>query len=207
MDARRTLTLDDIEDLRAYERERNEFRRRVIATKKLRRVTIGPVVTLTFENRMTMRFQVQEMARAERMVSDEQIQHELDVYNRLLPGPGELSATLFLELTSDAELRTWLPRLVGIERTCQLRLGGDGGSQPDIVSSVPESEHASNLSREEVTSAVHYVRFRLSSGQIDEFRAGPVRLAIDHPGYPEGLPGVELGDDTRAELTADLLGT
>ena len=79
------LTLDDIADQRAYERERDEFRRQVIAAKKLRRVTIGPVVTLTFESRLTMRFQVQEMARAERMVTDEQIQHELDVYNRLLP--------------------------------------------------------------------------------------------------------------------------
>ena len=84
----RPLTLDDIADQRAYERERDAFRRDVIAHKKLRRVTVGPVVTLTFESRMTMRFQVQEMARAERMTTDEQIQHELDVYNRLLPVPG-----------------------------------------------------------------------------------------------------------------------
>ena len=82
------LTLDDIADQRAYERERDDFRRAVIAHKKLRRLSVGPVVTLTFESRMTMRFQVQEMARAERMTTDEQIQHELDVYNRLLPGPG-----------------------------------------------------------------------------------------------------------------------
>ena len=86
-------------------------------------MTIGPVITLTFESRLTMRFQVQEMARAEKMVSDQQIQHELDVYNRLLPAAGELSATLFLELTSEEQLRTWLPRLVGVERSCQLRIG------------------------------------------------------------------------------------
>ena len=118
------LTLDDIADQRAYERERDEFRRAVIAHKKLRRISVGPVITLTFESRMTMRFQIQEMARAERMSTDEQIQHELDVYNRLLPGPGELSATLFLELTSEEELRTWLPRLVGIERSVVLEFGG-----------------------------------------------------------------------------------
>ena len=85
------------------------------------------MVTLTFENRLTMRFQVQEMARAEKMVTDQQIQHELDVYNRLLPHPGELSATLFLELTSEEDLRTWLPRLVGIERACEIRIGSGTG--------------------------------------------------------------------------------
>ena len=87
MTTTRLLTLDDIADQRAYERERDEFRARVIAVKKLRRISVGPVITLTFESRLTMRFQVQEMARAEKMVSDEQIQHELDVYNRLLPAP------------------------------------------------------------------------------------------------------------------------
>ncbi len=97
---------------------------------------------------MTMRFQVQEMARAERMVRDEQIQHELDTYNRLLPAPGELSATLFLELTSDEELRTWLPELVGIERSCQLRIGPS--TNPDMrVPSIPEDEHESVLTRDD----------------------------------------------------------
>ena len=128
--AARPLTLDDIADLRAYERERDDFRRQVIAVKKARRVSIGPVITLTFENRLTMRFQIQEMARAERMATDEQIQHELDVYNRLLPGPGELSATLFLELTDGASLRRWLPALVGIERSVVLRIGAPDAADP-----------------------------------------------------------------------------
>src|ERR1035437_8115114 len=139
----RELTLADIADQRAYERERDEFRREVIAAKKVRRITVGPVITLTFESRLTMRFQIQEMARAEKMVSDEQIQHELDVYNRLLPAPGELSATLFLELTSEAELRKWLPELVGVERSCELRIGrGDGA---EVVTSTPEETHQSHL--------------------------------------------------------------
>ncbi len=201
------LTLADIADQRAYERERDDFRRQVIAVKKLRRVSVGPVVTLTFENRLTMRFQVQEMARAERMVRDEQIQHELDVYNRLLPSAGELSATLFLELTTDEQLRQWLPRLVGIERSCQLRIGPVDDADPLVVPSVPEEGHEAQLSREEVTSAVHYVRFRLDPAEIDAFRTGPARLAIAHPSYPEGLPGTELGDATREELTEDLVGS
>ena len=200
----RPLTLDDIADQRAYERERDSFRRDVIAHKKVRRVTVGPVVTLTFESRMTMRFQVQEMARAERMTTDEQIQHELDVYNRLLPVPGELSATLFLELTTEADLRTWLPRLVGIERSVVLELG-DGPAR-HMVHSVPDQEHESQLTREEVTSAVHYVRFHFTPDQVEAFHSQPVVLAVNHPRYPEGLPGTPLGDATRTELAADLSG-
>ena len=88
MTAAGPLTLEDIADQRAYERERDEFRAQVIAAKKLRRMSVGPVITLVFENRLTIRFQVQEMARAEKMVTDQQIQHELDVYNRLLPARG-----------------------------------------------------------------------------------------------------------------------
>src|SRR5665213_2633566 len=143
----RELTSADIADQRAYERERDEFRRQVIAAKKVRRVTIGPVITLTFESRLTMRFQIQEMARAEKMVSDEQIQHELDDYNRLLPAPGELSATLFLELTSEAELRKWLPELVGVERSAELHIGS--GDAVEIVPSTPEEDHEAQLTRKE----------------------------------------------------------
>jgi len=198
------LTLADIADQRAYERERDAFRRDVIAHKKLRRVTVGPVVTLTFESRMTMRFQVQEMARAERMTTDEQIQHELDVYNRLLPAPGELSATLFLELTTEEDLRTWLPRLVGVERSVVLEIGE--GPVRHRVRSVPDRERESQLTREEVTSAVHYVRFPFTDAEVAAFDVGPVTLLVDHPGYPDGRPGVELSDVTRAELSRDLAG-
>jgi hypothetical protein len=200
----RPLTLDDIADQRAYERGRDEFRSRVIAVKKLRRVSVGPVITLTFENRLTMRFQVQEMARAEKMFSDEQIQHELDVYNHLLPAPGELSATLFLELISEDELRTWLPRLVGVQQSCELRIGP--GEPADVVVSAPEEEHESNLTRPGTTSAVHYVRFRFTPEQVEAFTGQPVRLAVNHPEYPEGVPGTSLSEATRAELAADLSG-
>lgn len=200
----RPLTLDDIADQRAYERGRDGFRREVIAAKKLRRVTVGPVVTLTFESRLTMRFQVQEMARAEKLTTDAQIQHELDVYNRLLPAPGELSATLFLELTTEEQLRTWLPRLVGIERSVVLDIGE--GTRRHTVRSVPEEEHETQLTRPEVTSAVHYIRFPLTPDAVTAFDSGPVRLMIDHVGYPDGRPGVTLADATRAELSGDLAG-
>jgi Protein of unknown function (DUF3501) len=198
------LTLDDIVDQRAYERERHEFRSRVIAAKKLRRISVGPVITLTFESRLTMRFQVQEMARAEKMITDDQIQHELDVYNRLLPAPGELSATLFLELTSEQELLTWLPRLVGVERACELRIGERDATQ--VITSTPDEGHEANLTREATTSAVHYVRFHFTDQQVEAFATQPVSLVVNHPEYPDGLPGAPLSDATRAELTVDLVG-
>jgi hypothetical protein len=122
----RRLTLDDIADARAYERERAQFRDRVIALKKKRRVAVGPFVTLVFENRDTIRFQIQEMARVEKLYSDEAILHELDTYNPLIPDPGALSATLFVELTSKDDLMEWIPKLVGIETAVELRLGATG---------------------------------------------------------------------------------
>src|SRR3954463_7510887 len=130
------LTLDDIADLREYERERDSFRERVIALKKRRRIALGPVVTLVFENRDTIRFQIQEMARAERMLTDEAIQTELDIYNPLVPEPGQLAMTLFIELTDKDGLMNWLPKLVGIERSLELRLA-DG----TVVTSRPEASH------------------------------------------------------------------
>jgi hypothetical protein len=196
--AHRPLDLHDIVDLRAYERVRDEYRRRVIELKRVRRVGLGPVVTLVFENLETVRFQIQEMARAEQITTDEGIRQELDIYNRLLPGAGVLSATLFIELTSEAELRDWLPRLVGIERAVGIEL-----SSGEVVMSTPEETHAAALTRDEVTAAVHYVRFGLSDGQIEALAAGPAALLATHPEYRARS---ELRDATRAELVADLEG-
>jgi hypothetical protein len=192
----RRLTLDDIADARAYERERAQFRDRVIALKKKRRVAVGPFVTLVFENRDTIRFQIQEMARVEKLYSDEAILHELDTYNPLIPDPGTLSATLFVELTSKDDLMEWLPKLVGIETALELRLA-DGIAVRNEV----DEEHADQLTREDVTASVHYVRFRLTPEQVDAFSSGPVELAIVHPNYEHVTA---LSDDTRAELAKDL---
>jgi len=198
----RKLTLEDIADLRQYERERDEFRARIIDLKRRRRVALGPVVSLVFENRETVRFQVQEMARAERMLTDEQIRTELEVYNPLVPEPGQLSATLFIELTSQAELRSWLPKLVGIERAIELRLGdaqSEGGLE--VVRCTPEQAHEASLTRDTVTAAVHYVRFDLDPSQIERFATGPAVLASVHPEYTHA---VALPDDVRQELLSDL---
>src|SRR5690349_19682097 len=117
------LTVEDIKDQRAYERERDEFRRHIIDMKKRRRIALGDLMTIVFENTETMRWQVQEMARAEHMLRDEQIEGEIATYNELIPDADELSATLLIELTSEVALRDWLPRLVGIHRAVQVVVG------------------------------------------------------------------------------------
>jgi Protein of unknown function (DUF3501) len=193
------LTPADILDLRAYERVREDYRARVVARKRNRRVALGPIVTLVFECFDTVRFQVQEMARVEKIITDEAIQAELDVYNRLLPAEGELSATLFIELTSEGELREWLPRLVGIERAVGFSMDGQ------VVPSVPEAEHAAALTRETVTPAVHYLRFGFSGAEVESFRgAEEVAVVSMHPAYDARTP---LTSQVREELLGDLLGT
>jgi hypothetical protein len=196
------LTLDDIADLRAYERERDEFREHIIALKKKRRIAIGPVVTLVFENRDTIRFQIQEMARAERMLTDEAIQTELDIYNPLVPEAGQLAATLFIELTSPDEMEEWLPKLVGIERSVELHIG-DGGDRI-VVPATPEEAHAAQLTRTELTASVHYVHFVLDDAQAAAFARGPVAVATNHPAYRESTA---LSAATWSELLMDVVPT
>jgi hypothetical protein len=190
----RKLTLDDIEDLREYERKRDEFRRHIVEMKKRRRVQLGDQLTITFENTDTMRFQVQEMARIERMLTDEQIRNELDTYNQLIPGPNELSGTLFVEIDNKERLYEWLPKLVGIQRAVSIWLH-DGSSVP----STPEDEE--RLTREETTTTVHYLKFRFTPEQVDAFAAGPVRIVVDHPNYNAV---VELTEEQRSQLVEDL---
>jgi len=189
----RKLTLDDIKDLREYERERDEFRRHIVEMKKRRRVQLGDLLTITFENTDTMRFQVQEMARIERMLTDEQIRNELDTYNQLIPGPNELSGTLFVEIDNKARLYEWLPKLVGVQRAVSIWLH-DGSSVP----STPEDEE--RLTREETTTTVHYLKFRFTAEQVDAFAAGS-QIVADHPNYDAV---VELTEEQRSELVEDL---
>ena len=191
----RKLVVADIAGARAYERERADLRARVIELKRRRRVSLGTVISLMFENRETMRYQIQEMARVEKIFTDEGIQEELDVYNPLIPEAGHLCATLFIELTSDEQMREWLPKLVGIERSVVFRLPNG-----DEVRCLVDPQHASQLTREHVTAAVHYVSFAFTPEQVAAFGDGVV-LAIDHPNYLEAL---ELAPSTVTELRADL---
>ncbi len=194
----RALRLDDIADLRAYERERAEFRAHVIALKKRRRVGVGPFLTFLFENRDTVRFQIQEMARVEKLLRDEQILAELATYNPLIPEPAQLRATLFIELTSDEEMREWLPALVGVQHKVALRI--EGGP---VLFARPDPAHEAQLSREEeVTASVHYLGWDLSADEVAAFvQAANVDLVVDHPRYSHST---RLSGEVVAELVSDL---
>lgn len=188
----RKLTNHDIKDLREYERERDAFRAEIIAMKKRRRLSLGDLMSIVFENAATMRFQIQEMARAEKMLRDEQIAHELETYNQLLPETGELSGTLFIEIDDADALHHWLPRLVGIEQYVHFVVGDE---------KVPaREEDVERLTRDDVTSAVHYLKFAFTPEQQRAFVDGPVRIVVEHPEY---AADVTLTAEQREELVGD----
>jgi hypothetical protein len=189
----RKLTNADIKDLREYERERDAFRAEVIAVKKKRRIPIGDLMTIVFENATTMRFQIQEMARAERMLRDEQIAHEIETYNELVPNEGELVGTLFIEITDVDALKEWLPRLTRIQEHIGIEVAGDF---------VPAEEiDVERLTREEsITSTVHYLRFRFSDEQRAKFDDGPVAIVARHANYEART---ELTDEQIEQLVTD----
>jgi hypothetical protein len=193
---KRKLALGDILDQRAYERVRDAMRAEVIEVKRRRRLHLGTVVTVSFENRLTMQNQIQEMLRVERVVTDEGVLEELKAFNPMIPEPGQLCATLFVELTSDAQMREWLPKLVGIENSIVLRL-----ADATQVRGTVDEQHAEGLTRETVTAAVHYVRFEFTPDQVQEFAKGGVQLRCDLSNY---LEAIELPDFTVAELLNDL---
>ena len=193
---RRKLMLSDIADVRAYEREREEFRDHVLELRRVRRINVGTILTVSFESRETIRYQIQEMARVEKLMTDDDIQNEIDTYNPLIPEPAQLCATLFIELTSDGSMREWLPRLIGIEHHVVIRLA-DGTE----VRSYPEAQHARQLTRAHITSAVHYLQFAFEPTQIDALASGAATLVVDHPDY---LEVSELTAATVAELLRDL---
>jgi hypothetical protein len=193
----RKLTLDDIADLRAYERERETFRARMIEVKRRRRVALGTLMTIMFENRDTMRLQIQEMVRVEKVLTDEGVLEELKAYNPMIPEPGQLCATLFLELTSEDQVREWLPKLAGLENSISLLLADGSRVRGEI-----DEQHAAGLTRDDVTAAVHYLTFNFTPEQVNVFEAGPITVECSQPNY---LEASALSDSTKAELLTDLL--
>jgi hypothetical protein len=189
------LTREDLLPLDEYERQRDAYRSRIIALKQRRRVSVGPLVTLVFENRKTLQFQIQEMIRAERIVEPAKVQDELDVYNELLPTEGELSATLLIEITEAAAMKESLDRFMGLDHghTVAIMAGGES------VFAQFEGGH----SHQTKISAVHFVRFRPSEPMKYVFAdlRQPVLLTVDHNGYRET---VQASGSLREEWLADL---
>ena len=171
------LTMEDLLPYDVYERERDSFRRRIIALKARRRMALGDRLTLVFENRDTMQFQIQEMVRVERIMEPAKIQEELDVYNALLPGPGELSATLFIEITESEQVKHELDRFQGIDRNRTVAL--HAGSESVYA------EFEGGHSKEDKISAVHFVQFKPSQAFVHALAtpSAPVAVSVDHADY------------------------
>ena len=192
----RKLVLSDILEQRAYERIRETRRAEVIELKRRRRIALGTIVTVMFENRATMQSQIQEMLRVERVVSDEGVLEELKAYNPLIPEAGQLCATVFIELVTDDQMREWLTKLVDIEKSIVIKLANG-----QVVKSIVDEAHAEQLTRETVTAAVHYIRFEFTPQQVEEFAKGDVQIVSTLSNY---LEAVQLADFTVAELLTDL---
>lgn len=188
------ISLADVKTPTEYEPLREEFRQRIIHLKKRRRLSVGDRISLVFENRDTVLFQIQEMVRAERTTAPEAMQEEIDVYNRSIPAIGELSATMFIEITEGEAVREELDRLIGVNEKLVLRIGGE-----HAIPGVFEP----GWSREDRVAAVQYVKFPLSAEQGEAFRAGadPVVVEIDHPNLQVRA---EMPDDVRRALAEDL---
>jgi hypothetical protein len=180
----RPLVREEIAPLEAYGALRDAFRHAVIAHKQTRRMSVGPSVTLLFEDRETLRFQVQEMLWVEHIDEPARIQHELDVYNELMPGRDELSATLFIEITEPGRIRAELDRLVGIDEHVALVLGAG----PAAVSA-PARFDAKQFEEERI-SAVQYVRFALDAAQAATLAdpREPAAIRVSHPAYRHEAP-------------------
>jgi hypothetical protein len=180
-------------DLGAYEEVRERFRARVIGVKRARYVSLGPAMTVLFENRDTVLYQVQEMLRTERITNEKAIAHELSTYNELIPGDHELSATVFVEFPEREERERMLVALAGVEDDFYLASGDERlAVVPDRRGTEPDR-----------TMAVQYVRFPLSSAAEAALRAGSntLRLGVEHPAY---RAEVALAAETLASLRDDL---
>jgi hypothetical protein len=189
------LTAADLPPLEVFEAEREAMRARVIEHKARRRVALGDRLTMLFEDRETIRWQVLEMCRVEGIRDPEGMAHELAVYNELVPGPRELSATLFIEITEPGRIRPELDRLVGLDESVSLEIG-DRRVRADFDRRQLEEDRI---------SAVHYLRFALSPADVAAFadRGTPVALRADHPNY---AARAALVGAVRESLVVDLTG-
>ncbi len=182
--------------LEAYARERNAFRARVMAHKKDRTVHLGEHVTLLFEDELTIRYQVQEMLRIERIFEEEGIRHELEAYNPLVPDGANWKATMLIEYPEDDERRRMLAKLKGIEARVWVEVEG----APRVYAIADEDLEREN---EEKTSSVHFLRFELDAASRARLKAGAaLSIGVDQPAYRHALQPV--GAATSAALQKDL---
>lgn len=188
----RPITRRDIKGPALYGPIRDDYRNRVIAMKRPRRVLAGDRVALVFENRHTLTLQIEEMCRAENLTRDDQIEAEIEVYNALMPTESSLSATLFIELPPDADPYVELKKLVGLDEHVVLEIG------PHAI----RASFEPGRSTDDKISAVQYLRFPLSAeARSALLTAGtPLALVVDHPNYTHRIA---CSEEMRASLAGD----
>jgi len=189
------ITRDSLLSLEEYARQRPQWRQKVMEHKKRRTVHLGEHVTLQFEDELTVRYQVQEMLRIERIFEDEGIEGELQAYNPLVPDGGNWKATMMIEYPEEVERRAMLSQLKGIERKAWVQVA-DGERVYAIADEDLEREN------EEKTSSVHFLRFELPRPMREALRGGAnLSVGVDHPRYSASAP---VAPEVRASLAADL---
>ena len=190
------LTAADLLTLERYARERTEFRARVLEHKRHRQLAVGPNMTWCFEDRLTIQYQIQEMLRVERIFEPEGIVEELGAYNPLIPDGANWKATLLIEFPEVTERQRQLAQLKGVERRCWVEVLGLSA----VYALADEDLEREN---EQKTSAVHFLRFELTSAMIGALRAGaPLAAGVDHAHYSHRVSPVP--EAVRAALLADL---
>jgi len=190
------ISRESLMSLETYAKTRTEFRKQVMEHKKNRSVFLGNHVTLLFEDEITLRYQVQEMLRIEKIFEEDGIQSELDAYNPLCPDGSNFKATMLIEYGNVAERKAALAKLIGIEDRLFVQVEG----QPRVYAIADE-----DLEREtaEKTSAVHFVRFELTPEMKSALKSGAqMMVGCDHPNYPVHLE--ELPQETLSALLKDL---
>lgn len=190
------VTRDSLLSLEAYARERSSFRARVMALKKIRSLPVGEHVVLLFENEQTIRYQIQEMLRVERIFEEDGINDELAAYNPLIPDGSNWKATMMIEFPLERERRDWLARLAGIENRVWVRVAGCAS----VVAIADEDLPRGNADK---TSAVHFLRFELEPAMVRALRQGTsLAVGVDHPEYVAKVEPVP--EAVRASLCGDL---
>lgn len=190
------LTRKDLMSLEQYSSDRKDFRSRVLEHKRNRSLALGPNATWTFEDRLTMQYQVQEMLRVERIFEAEAIQEELDAYNPLIPDGRNWKATFLLEFPEADERRQRLAQLKGVEDRCWVQVEG-----LERVWAIADED----LEREndDKTSSVHFLRFELTAQMCERIKGGAALAAgIDHDNYRQQVASVP--HNVRDSLAKDL---
>jgi hypothetical protein len=190
------LTRESLMTLEAYAKARKDFRAQVLAHKKPRTVHLGDHVTLIFEDDLTVRYQVQEMLRIEKIFEEQGIQDEIDAYNPLIPDGRNLKATMMVEYEDEGERRVALTRLKGVEDRTWVRVEGCA----PVYAIADEDLDREN---EEKTSSVHFLRFELTREMVEALKYGvALAMGVDHPNYKATLDPVPPA--TRTALLKDL---